>query len=76
MERKSKEAPEEQLKVLQDQKKAVSVVRCAEILDIGKNLAYEAVARGEIPSIRVGGRILVPLAALDKMLEGSWSAGC
>ena len=50
-------------------KKAVSVVEAGRILGIGKNLAYEAVARGEIPSIRVGGRILVPLAALDKMLE-------
>ena len=50
-------------------KKAVSVVEAARILGIGKNLAYDGVARGEIPSVRVGGRILVPLSALDKMLE-------
>ena len=49
-------------------RKAVSVVEAARILGIGKNLAYDAVARGEIPSIRVGGRILVPVAALDQML--------
>lgn len=51
------------------EKKAVSVTEAARILDIGRNLAYEAVARGEIPSIRIGGRILVPVAALEKLLN-------
>ena len=51
------------------EKKAVSVTEVARILDIGRNLAYEAVARGEIPSIRIGGRILVPVAALEKLLN-------
>lgn len=51
------------------EQKAVSVITAAKILGIGKNLCYEAVHRKEIPSIRVGGRILVPVAALDKMLE-------
>ena len=56
-------------------KKAVSVIEAARILGIGKNLAYDAVARGEIPSIRVGGRILVPVAALDQMLVGAGAEG-
>ena len=51
--------------------KAVSVIEAARILSIGKNLAYAAIARGEIKSIRVGGRILVPVAALDQMLVGA-----
>ena len=51
-----------------DDKKVVTVMEVARILGIGRNLAYEAVARGEIPSIRVGGRILIPVAALDQML--------
>ena len=33
------------------EKKAVSVIEAARILGIGKNLAYEAIQRGEIPSI-------------------------
>ena len=49
--------------------KTVSVIEAARLLRIGKNLAYAAVARGDLPSIRIGGRILVPLAALDRMLE-------
>jgi len=50
------------------EKKTVSVVEAGRILGIGKSLAYNAVARGEIPSIKIGGRIVVPLVALDKLL--------
>ena len=51
-----------------EDRKAISVLECARLLGLGKNLCYEAIQRGEIPSIKVGGRILVPVAALDKML--------
>lgn len=37
-------------------------------LGISRASAYEAVARGEIPSIRIGRRVLVPTAALRRML--------
>ena len=37
-------------------------------LGIGKNSAYEAAHTGQIPTIRVGRRLLVPRAALDRML--------
>ena len=47
---------------------ALSVTEVAKHLGIGRNLAYEAIQRGEIPSIKVGGRILVPLAALEALL--------
>ena len=57
-------------KVMIDERVTLSVTEAAQRLGIGRNLAYEAVQRGEIPSIRVGGRILVPLAALEKLLEG------
>ena len=46
----------------------VSVAEAARMLGIGRNLAYEAVRRGEIPVIRVGKRLLVPLPALERML--------
>ena len=49
-------------------KMALSVPEAAKLLGIGKNLAYEAVQRGEIPSIKVGRRLLVPRAALERML--------
>lgn len=46
----------------------MNVDQAAEMLGIGRNAAYEAVRRGEIPCVRIGGRILVPRAALQKML--------
>ncbi len=33
-----------------------------------RNAAYEAARKGEIPSIRLGGRIVVPCAKLRQML--------
>lgn len=39
-----------------------------EILGIGRNSVYEGIATGEIPSIRVGRRVLIPTAALRRLL--------
>jgi hypothetical protein len=36
---------------------------------IGKNLAYDAARRGEIPTIRVGRLLRVPVAAMERLLE-------
>jgi excisionase family DNA binding protein len=44
------------------------VPEAARILGIGRSAAYEAVRRGEIPSIRLGKRLVVPRAALERML--------
>jgi excisionase family DNA binding protein len=41
----------------------------AEILGLSKATVYAAAASGEIPTIRVGRRILVPTAALRRMLR-------
>jgi len=38
------------------------------ILGLSKASTYEAVHRGEIPVIRIGRRLLVPTAALRRML--------
>jgi Helix-turn-helix domain len=35
---------------------------------VGKNAAYAAAARGEIPVIRIGSRLRVPVVALERML--------
>jgi excisionase family DNA binding protein len=47
----------------------LTVNETAKRLGIGRNQAYEAVKRGEIPVIRIGRRLLVPEAALDKMMN-------
>jgi hypothetical protein len=36
---------------------------------IGRTLAFEAIRRGELPHIRLGRRILVPVDAFDVLLE-------
>jgi excisionase family DNA binding protein len=40
-------------------------------LGISRTLAYELVRRGEIPSIRLGRRVLVPIRALDLLVAPS-----
>ena len=40
----------------------------ARLLGISRSAAYRAVARGEIPTIRIGRRLLVPTARLSRLL--------
>ena len=53
----------------------VTVVEAAQLMGISRALAYAAVRRGEIPTIRIGRRLLVPRAQLLAMLEGSGRPG-
>jgi excisionase family DNA binding protein len=46
----------------------------AAILRISRGSAYEAAKRKEIPTIRIGRRILVPSDALERLLSGSLAA--
>ena len=48
-----------------------TVAEVAKILGIGRNTAYEVCRSGEIPTIRIGGRILIPCAALHELLDGA-----
>jgi len=45
-----------------------TVEETARKLGIGKNQAYEAVKRGQIPVIKIGKRLLVPSVALARLL--------
>lgn len=47
---------------------AISIPRAGEILGISRANAYSLADRGELPSIALGGRRLVPTAALRAML--------
>jgi excisionase family DNA binding protein len=46
----------------------LTVEEAATLLGISRAFAYEAVNKGEIPSIRIGRRILVPKAALERLV--------
>tara|TARA_Y100000294_G_scaffold167895_1_gene177518 strand:+ start:1133 stop:1285 length:153 start_codon:yes stop_codon:yes gene_type:complete len=37
--------------------------------DLGRNASYEAVKRGDIPTIRIGRKIRVPVVAAERKLE-------
>jgi excisionase family DNA binding protein len=47
----------------------VSVDRAAKILGIGRASCYKAITAGELPSIRIGKRIVVPTAVLQRLLD-------
>ena len=49
-------------------KLTLTVQEAATLLGIGRNSAYEAIKTGTIPSVQIGRRILVPRAALERML--------
>lgn len=61
---------EQRDKTRQSLARTVSVARASQMLGIGRNQGYEAARRGDIPVIRIGKRILVPLAALERLLSG------
>jgi excisionase family DNA binding protein len=46
----------------------LTVEEAAELLSIGRGTAYAAVRVKQIPSLKFGRRILVPLGALEKLL--------
>lgn len=45
-----------------------TVEEAGRIMGLGRSAAYEAVRRGEIPTIRLGRRIVVPRARLEALL--------
>lgn len=46
----------------------LTVPEAAKLLRISRNLAYDLVARGEIPAVRLGRVIRVPRASLEEWL--------
>ena len=53
------------------ERRTYTVVEVSQILGIGRNTAYESCRSGETPTVRVGGRVLVPRAAIDALLSVS-----
>jgi excisionase family DNA binding protein len=53
------------------EKLAYSVTEVAELLGISRSSAYEYVRSGDLPSITLGSRIVVPRRALELLLDPS-----
>ena len=54
---------------------AVRVGEAARLLDIGRSKAYELIQRGELPVIKVGSSLRVPLKALHAWIERQGTQG-
>lgn len=46
----------------------LTVEQAAQVLGVGRSAAYAAVRAGEIPSVRIGRRVLIPRAGLARLL--------
>lgn len=54
------------------QRETHEIPEAARIVGVSRNHMYQAVARGEIPSIRIGHRRVIPKAIIRKLLaEGN-----
>jgi excisionase family DNA binding protein len=51
----------------------VDIPEAADALGLSKNATYDAVKRGQIPAIRIGRRIVVARATLEKIVSGEMS---
>jgi predicted DNA-binding transcriptional regulator AlpA len=53
-------------------RRTYTIEEVASLLGIGRNAAYSAALRGDVfPVIKIGKRVVVPRAAIDRMLAGT-----
>lgn len=53
------------------QRLTLKIEEAAKVLGISRNTAYDAARNGQLPTVKIGRRFLVPKAALDRMLESA-----
>lgn len=46
----------------------VKPVRAAKLLDMSKSKIYEMIQRKELPAVRLGGCLRIPVAALEELV--------
>lgn len=54
-----------------EQRVTITVPEAAKVLGLGRKQAYAAAARGAIPTLRIGRRLLVPVRPLLDLVDGS-----
>lgn len=50
-------------------KAAFSVSEAAQYLGISESWVYKAARRGVIPSVKIGGKVMLPIAAIERLLN-------
>ena len=56
------------------EKEVLTIDEVAKLLGISRGSAYEGARTGQIPSIRIGRRLIVPRVAFERMLETAGQA--
>lgn len=51
------------------EKLTYTLVEAAQVLGISKSYAYELAKRNELPIVRIGSRIVLPIKRLEEWLE-------
>jgi excisionase family DNA binding protein len=51
------------------ERQTLTIPEVAKMLGLSRNKTYEAAKRGDITTIKIGKRILVPVAALERKLQ-------
>ena len=69
------DSPSEASAVPLSERLALSVEEAGSLLGISRDLAYDLVARRELPSVRLGRRLVVPRRALVEALDRLADAG-
>ena len=52
------------------EKLTYTVPELGRVLGISRNLAYEAIRRGEVRAIRIGKRLIIAKSELQRLLDG------
>jgi excisionase family DNA binding protein len=60
---------------MEDTSLTLTVGETAEILGLSRAFTYELVARGELPCVRFGRRIVIPRVAIERLLEDAAEPG-
>jgi excisionase family DNA binding protein len=61
-------------RVLGPERRAFSVSEAAEMLGLHRQTVAAAIRRGDLPAVRLGRKVLVPRAALDRFLDTDTAA--
>ena len=62
--------------VMDAQPKTLTVPEAGRVyFDLGRNASYEAARRGDIPTIKIGRLLRVPIVALERMLQATTAKG-
>jgi excisionase family DNA binding protein len=52
-------------------KLVLSIAEAAEVLGVSDDLIYELTARGELPCLRLGRRKVIPIVAIQAVVDGT-----